>query len=87
MGRLTHHSDDDQYQAEPTDPTIFSGQADTRKSINVWQLKVALGIAIPTTLLGIGLGMQTMASLLAGLTAGVLVSGAILSWRYKRGKD
>ena len=53
----------------------------------MWQLKVALGIAIPTSLLGIGLDMQTMASLLAGLTVGVLVSGAILSWRYKRGKN
>ena len=93
VGRLTQHTDDEQYQAEPTDPTIFSGHADTRKSVNVWQFKVVLAIAAPFLLLGITgknilpFWSPLLGNLLVGLTLGMLVYGTILAWRYKRGKE
>ena len=93
VGRLTRHTDDEQYQAEPTDPTIFSGHADTRRSVNIWQLIVILIIATPITIIAApislfdSVGDNFLANLLLGLVVGVLVSGAILAWRYRRGKE
>ena len=93
VGRLTQHTDDETYQAEPTDPTIFSGHADTRRSVNVWQLIVILIIATPITIIAApiklfdNVGDNFLANLLLGLVVGVLVSGAILAWRYRKDKD
>ncbi len=96
--RLT--SGDDGFQAETTDPSIFSIQADTRKDVNVWQLKVALPIAIPFAVFfrpaeiwpGIaefwpGLAESSWQGIAVGtalgLVVGMLVSGAVLTIRYK----
>ena len=101
--RLTSGANED-FQAEITDPLIFSIHADTRREVNVWQLKVALPIALPFAVFfrpadlwpelatswpgliesswqGPAVGM------VLGLVIGMLVSGAVLTIRYKHRED
>ncbi|MEE2751356.1 MAG: hypothetical protein VX519_07990 [Myxococcota bacterium] len=99
VARLTRGDDD--FEAETTDPSIFSIQADTRKAVNVWQLKVALPIAVPFAVLfkpaelfpdlaEIWPGLTTSSwqgpavGTVLGLVIGLLVSGAVLTIRYRR---
>jgi len=99
VARLT--SGDEGFEAETTDPSIFSIQADTRKEVNVWQLKVALPIAVPFALffkpaelfpelaatwpgLAQSAWQGPAVGTVLGLMVGMLVSGAVLTIRYKR---
>ena len=99
VARLT--SGDDEFEAETTDPSIFSIQADTRKEVNVWQLKVALPIAVPFAIffkpaelfpeavatwpgLAESSWQGPAVGTVLGLVVGMLVSGAVLTLRYKR---
>lgn len=101
--RLTSGHDPD-FQAETTDPSIFSIQADTRKDVNVWQLKVALPIAVPFAvffrpaklfpeLVEVWPGLVTSSwqgpavGTVLGLIVGMLVSGAVLTLRYRNHGD
>jgi len=85
VARLTSDAEEE-HDAESTDPSLFSIQADTRADVNIFQLKIAVVIALPFCLFYRPAdGWQGIAAgILTGLVVGLLVSGLVLAIRYKR---